>query len=320
MAISKINHTQLSNEFIDDYMPRLSPKAIVVFIAISRKTIGWQKTSDLISHSQLREMTGMSTNTIKTAVEELEEMDLIKVDKSALITRYDINYADTVSKSDRVLCQNLTGGVSKYDTDKPKTMSKFDTTKDINIKKIIQKKEKESTSLSACADEENKTQDYDINNIDPITNNPYSFINYMYNRIEEEHNKLTPQDPYKRNEDFFIRKLYDTIDKPTFDGKLNALITRIKNTKNKEFLLTLSAKTLLNKLNDLQIAVEPPKVNNRYKSGNVKSPIRSMTLREQILSTPGLADKYCLADVYEDEIEKGYTEPSGKKLECYGEV
>ena len=202
MAISKINHTQLSNEFIDDYMPRLSPKAIVVFIAISRKTIGWQKTSDLISHSQLREMTGMSTNTIKTAVEELEEMDLIKVDKSALITRYDINYADTVSKSDRVLCQNLTGGVSKYDTEKPKTMSKFDTTKDINIKKIIQKKEKESTSLSACADEEKKTQDHDINNIDPITNNPYSFINYMYNRIEEEHNKLTPQDPYKRNEDF----------------------------------------------------------------------------------------------------------------------
>ena len=319
MAITKINHTQLSNEFIDDYMPRLSPKAIVVFIAISRKTIGWQKTSDLISHSQLREMTGMTTNTIKSAVEELEEMDLIKVDKSALITRYDINYADTVSKSDRVLCQNLTGGMSKYDTDKPKTMSKFDTTKDININKELKNKENKE-SLSACADEENKTQDYDINNIDHITNNPYSFINYMYNRIEEEHNKLTPQDPYKRNEDFFIRKLYDTIDKPTFDGKLAALITRIKNTKNKEFLLTLSAKTLLNKLNDLQIAVEPPKVNNRYKSGNVKTPIKSMTLREQILSTPGLADKYCLADVYEDEEDRGINSAECIKLECYNEV
>ena len=118
----------------------------------------------------------------------------------------------------------------------------------------------------------------------------------------------------------FFRKLCETIDKTTFDGKLAALITRIKNTKDTKFLLTLSAKTLLNKLNDLQIAVEPPKVNNRYKSGNVKTPIKSMTLREQILSTPGLADKYCLADVIEDEIEKGYTEPSGKKLECYGEV
>ena len=310
MAISKINHTQLSNEFIDDYMSKLSPKAIVVFIAISRKTIGWQKTSDLISHSQLREMTGMSTNTIKSAVEELEEMDLIKVDKSGLITRYDINYADNVSKPDRVLCQNLTGGVSKYDIDKPKTMSNLDTTKERNIKKIIQKKEKDPRSYVKTEEE----------NIDPITNNSFSLITYMYDRIEEEHNKLTPQDPYKRNEDFFIRKLFDTIDKETFDGKLSALITRIKNTKNKEFLLTLTAKTLLNKLNELQIVAEPPKVNNRFKSGNVRPATRSLTLREQILSTPGLADKYCLADVYEDEAERGINSAECIKLECYSEV
>ena len=309
MAISKINHTQLSNEFIDDYMSKLSPKAIVVFIAISRKTIGWQKTSDLISHSQLREMTGMSTNTIKSAVEELEEMDLIKVDKSGLITRYDINYADTMSKSDRVLCQNLTGGVSKYDIDKPKTMSNLDTTKESNIKKLLQNKEKEKESLSACADEDK----------DPITNNSFSLITYMYDRIEEEHNKLTPQDPYRRNEDFFIRKLFDTIDKETFDGKLSALITRIKNTKNKEYLLTLTAKTLLNKLNELQIVAEPPKINNRFKSGNVRPATRSLTLREQILSTPGLAEKYCLADVYEDEAERGINSAECIKLVCYGE-
>ena len=310
MAISKINHTQLSNEFIDDYMSKLSPKAIVVFIAISRKTIGWQKTSDLISHSQLREMTGMSTNTIKSAVEELEEMDLIKVDKSGLITRYDINYADTMSKHDRVLCQNLTGGVSKYDIDKPKTMSNLDTTKESNIKKLLQNKEKEKESLSACADEDK----------DPITNNSFSLITYMYDRIEEEHNKLTPNDPYQRNEDFFIRKLFDSIDKTTFDGKLNALITRIKNTKDTKYLLTLTAKTLLNKLNELQIVAEPPKVNNRFKSGNVRPATRSLTLREQILSTPGLADKYCLADVYEDEEERGINSAECIKLQCYSEV
>jgi len=310
MAISKINHTQLSNEFIDDYMSKLSPKAIVVFIAISRKTIGWQKTSDLISHSQLREMTGMSTNTIKSAVEELEEMDLIKVDKSGLITRYDINYADTMSKSDRVLCQNLTGGVSKYDIDKPKTMSNIDTTKESNIKKIIQKKEKDPL-LYVKTEEEN---------IDTITNNSFSLITYMYDRIEEEHNKLTPNDPYRRNEDFFIRKLFDSIDKTTFDGKLNALITRIKNTKDTKYLLTLTAKTLLNKLNELQIVAEPPKVNNRFKSGNVRPATKSLTLREQILSTPGLADKYCLADVYEDEEERGINSAECIKLTCYSEV
>ena len=143
----------------------------------------------------------------------------------------------------------------------------------------------------------------------------------MKNRISEEYKKLYNSDYiHSISDDMFFRKLYETIDKTTFDGKLNALITRIKNTKNKEFLLTLSAKTLLNKLNDLQIAVEPPKVNNRYKSGNVKSPIRSMTLREQILSTPGLADKYCLADVYEDEEERGINSAECIKLECYNEV
>jgi len=52
-----------------------------------------------------------------------------------------------------------------------------------------------------------------------------------------------------------------------------------------------------------------------------------MTLREQILSTPGLAEKYCLEDVIEDEIEKGIRSADGalidgvevKELECYKE-
>mgnify|MGYP000850623855 FL=1 len=185
---------------------------------------------------------------------------------------------------------------------------------------------KESASLSACADEEKKTQDC-CKNIDSITNNNFDLIPYMYKRIEEEHNKYTPQDPYIRNEDFFIRKLFEQVNKETFDGKLNALINKNKNIKDEKLKLTISARTLLNKLNDLQIAVEPPKVNNRYKSGNVKTPIKSMTLREQILSTPGLAEKYCLADVIEDEIEKGIRDADGelidgvevKELECYKE-
>ena len=180
------------------------------------------------------------------------------------------------------------------------------------------KKEKEP--LSAYADEEKKTQDYDTNNIDTITNNSFSLITYMYDRIEEEHNKLTPNDPYIRNEDYFIRKLFEQLKKDTFDGKLAALITRIKNTKDEKMKLTISARTLLNKLNELQIVAEPPKVNNRFKSGNVRPATKSLTLREQILSTPGLADKYCLADVYEDEEERGINSAECIKLQCYSEV
>ena len=194
--------------------------------------------------------------------------------------------------------------------DNPKHLKTNVIEEEIEVEEEVEKKEKDPL-LSVKTEEEN---------IDPITNNSFSLITYMYDRIEEEHNKLTPQDPYKRNEDFFIRKLFDTIDKETFDRKLSALITRIKNTKNKEFMLALTAKTLLNKLNELQIVAEPPKVNNRFKSGNVRPATRSLTLREQILSTPGLADKYCLADVYEDEEERGINSAECIKLECYNEV
>ena len=312
-------HTQVSNDFIDKFMSQVSGSATKVFLTISRNTIGWHKDTDSISISQIQAKTGLSNRCVIDAVRELEKIGIIIVEKK-FITRYTLNYekleCEESSQSENNLCEESSRIQNKIVKKVHKNSEESSQTKDIiKIKNNIKKE-----SLSACADEEKKTQDYDTNNIDPITNNPYSFINYMYNRIEEEHNKLTPQDPYKRNEDFFIRKLYDTIDKETFDGKLNALITRIKNTKDTKYLLTLTAKTLLNKLNELQIVAEPPKINNRFKSGNVRPATRSLTLREQILSTPGLAEKYCLADVYEDEAERGINSAECIKLQCYSEV
>lgn len=312
-------HTQVSNDFIDKFMSQVSGSATKVFLTISRNTIGWHKDTDSISISQIQTKTGLSNRCVIDAVRELEKIGIIIVEKK-FITRYTLNYekleCEESSQSENNLCEESSRIQNKIVKKVHKNSEESSHTKDIiKIKNNIKKE-----SLSACADEEKKTQDCDTNNIDSITNNSFSLLKYMYDRIEEEHNKLTPQDPYKRNEDFFIRKLFDTIDKPTFDGKLSALITRIKNTKNKEFLLTLTAKTLLNKLNELQIVAEPPKVNNRFKSGNVRPATRSLTLREQILSTPGLADKYCLADVYEDEEERGINSAECIKLQCYSEV
>lgn len=312
-------HTQVSNDFIDKFMSQVSGSATKVFLTISRNTIGWHKDTDSISISQIQAKTGLSNRCVIDAVRELEQIGIIIVEKK-FITRYTLNYekleCEESSQSENNLCEESSRIQNKIVKKVHKNSEESSHTKDIiKINNNIKKE-----SLSACADEEKKTQDYDTNNIDTITNNSFSLITYMYDRIEEEHNKLTPQDPYKRNEDFFIRKLFDTIDKETFDGKLDALIDRIKNTKDQKYVLTLSAKTLLNKLNDLQIAVEPPKVNNRFKSGNVRPATRSLTLREQILSTPGLADKYCLADVYEDEAERGINSAECIKLSCYSEV
>ena len=312
-------HTQVSNDFIDKFMSQVSGSATKVFLTISRNTIGWHKDTDSISISQIQAKTGLSNRCVIDAVRELEKIGIIIVEKK-FITRYTLNYekleCEESSQSENNLCEESSRIQNKIVKKVHKNSEESSHTKDIiKIKNNIKKE-----SLSACADEEKKTQDCDTNNIDTITNNSFSLLKYMYDRIEEEHNKLTPQDPYKRNEDFFIRKLFDSIDKTTFDGKLNALITRIKNTKDTKYLLTLTAKTLLNKLNELQIVAEPPKVNNRFKSGNVRPATRSLTLREQILSTPGLADKYCLADVYEDEEERGINSAECIKLQCYSEV
>ena len=48
MALQAPNHTKLSNEFIDEYMHKVSGSACKVFLVISRKTVGWHKDSDFI--------------------------------------------------------------------------------------------------------------------------------------------------------------------------------------------------------------------------------------------------------------------------------
>ena len=79
MAIKKPNHTQLSNDFIDNWMQELSGNAVKVFIAISRKTIGWHKDIDQISNSQLQIMTGIKNrSSLLKAINELVKNDFDK--------------------------------------------------------------------------------------------------------------------------------------------------------------------------------------------------------------------------------------------------
>jgi len=93
MALQKDNHTKVSNEFIENYMHLLSGSAVKIFISISRKTNGWHKETDSISLSQMQTLSGLSKKQTIKAVKELEENDLIKVDKTAGKTsNYTLNY------------------------------------------------------------------------------------------------------------------------------------------------------------------------------------------------------------------------------------
>lgn len=98
MGISKLNHTQISNDFLDNYLHKISSKATKIFLVISRKTIGWHKESDRITLTQIIKISGMSKNTVRTGIKELLKKDIIIVDKSGYgkgqQVFYSINYND----------------------------------------------------------------------------------------------------------------------------------------------------------------------------------------------------------------------------------
>jgi phage replication O-like protein O len=133
------SYTQINNEFIAN-MAKYGECEIKIFLAISRKTIGWHKISDRISYSQLEKATGLATNSIKKGITNLI------IDKWIIQTKtkngfiYDLNMDGLsncdISKND--IDNNTT--VSKFDTVRLKTISKFDTTKDININKEYKEK------------------------------------------------------------------------------------------------------------------------------------------------------------------------------------
>jgi len=77
MAISKINHTQIPNEFLDDYLGKLSGVAVKAFLVVCRKTIGWHKDSDRLPLSQMVKIAGISKSSAMTAFKELSDAGLI---------------------------------------------------------------------------------------------------------------------------------------------------------------------------------------------------------------------------------------------------
>ncbi len=113
------NYTQVSNDFIEQ-MYKFDGAEIKVFLAITRKTIGWHKTSDRISYSQLESMTGLSITTIKKAIKGLVADNWIVQINTEKGYMYDLNIEERVSVIDthkKEGYQLLAGGVSVIDTE-----------------------------------------------------------------------------------------------------------------------------------------------------------------------------------------------------------
>ena len=136
------NYTQIPNTVFDYWMPRLNPGAFKLLICICRKTFGWHKTSDSISKNQIMKCTGMSKNTVQSAIIELETNGLLEKIKTQNEYGHQPNTyrlilekpADEIYSNDG---QELGGGRSKFD---PGGRSKIDPTKERPNKRKTNKK------------------------------------------------------------------------------------------------------------------------------------------------------------------------------------
>jgi len=187
----KINHTQLSNEFIDKWMMKLSGSATKCFIVISRKTIGWHKDIDQISDSQLIKMTGQSLNTVKSGIKELLENKIIIMSRTGqgkgTITTYEINYDNisnnNISNSDILNESN----VSNIDILPSFNISNSDTTKENLLKKEYKENSINNQSIIKSQIDEiyNLYPSKDINNNNRSTSKSKKDKDKIHQRIKE---------------------------------------------------------------------------------------------------------------------------------------
>lgn len=79
MSDNKRGFLQVNNQIVDYWMAELTNAEFKTLLAIVRKTKGWNKPYDRISQSQIAELTGLTTRSVRTAITSLEDKDLIIV-------------------------------------------------------------------------------------------------------------------------------------------------------------------------------------------------------------------------------------------------
>lgn len=68
MAYNKPNYTQIPNFLLDVQLRNTSEAELKVLLAICRKTFGWHKKIDVLSYSQLEELTGLSRRSVRNGI------------------------------------------------------------------------------------------------------------------------------------------------------------------------------------------------------------------------------------------------------------
>lgn len=93
MSDNEKGFLQVNNQIVDYWMAHLTSAEFKTLLAIVRKTKGWNKPYDRISQSQIAELTGLTTRSVRTAISLLEDKKLIIVAGDDRKTRlFSVNY------------------------------------------------------------------------------------------------------------------------------------------------------------------------------------------------------------------------------------
>lgn len=151
-GFDKSNHTQVPNDLFDEYMKDLTGAEIKVVMTIIRKTRGWHKETDLISYSQIEEISGLGRESISRAISGLKDKKLITIDDTKKTHSYEINYSDgftgqSVRKSNRSENQSVRKSNRISSKIEPEIGSKIEHTKE-TVKETTQNKDVSLSSRS----------------------------------------------------------------------------------------------------------------------------------------------------------------------------
>lgn len=136
------NSFQIPNAVIDELMAEMSGAELKCYLAILRKTKGWNKDCDAISVTQLMEITGLSNRAVINACKSLVEMGLL----------------------------DLKNGSRNVNVFTPNWCKKFTSEKKSLVKKVHSTSEKSSLDLVKKVHTQNNNKKHylkDNNNISP---------------------------------------------------------------------------------------------------------------------------------------------------------
>lgn len=113
----------IPQDFIDDgWMSRLKPMTVIVFLFIYRKTVGWHKSSDEISYSQIKRYTGAANDTIGEALKSLEDLGWItRTHATGRSTRITLNFRDNLSQDEVVVSHETVFSADLVEDTSPET-------------------------------------------------------------------------------------------------------------------------------------------------------------------------------------------------------